>query len=136
MFKNGAKYKGVFSVGLLSLLSANTERLFLLAYQIIGGTYAIPLGICRPSTKYNCLFCALVYHNTALLSLFGLICRMFVGKIPFDFKKALSLSFSVCNAFANTFASRSVKGWALIGLPFLSISKCSTYTSVFAPLVS
>src|SRR5690606_8471223 len=121
---------------LLSLARAYTVRLFLLAFQSIGGTYPLPLGIFRLSTKNNFLCCALVYQITVPFSALGLICKMFVGKIPFGFKKALSLSFSVRSDFANIFASLTVNGWALIGFPFLSISKCSTYTSVVRPLVS
>ena len=68
----------------------------MLAFQSIGGTCAIPLGIPKPSTKYICRLCALVYHSTAPLSVFGLIYRMLVGKIPLDFKKAGRRSMRTC----------------------------------------
>src|SRR5690554_4717980 len=118
-------------MGLRLVERAKTVRLFLSAIQSIGGTCAIPLGMPKLSTKYNCLFCALVYHITAPFSL-GLMCRMLVGKIPFGFKKALLFSSSVCKAFANISASFTVNGWAFMGVPLSSISKCSTY--IVAPL--
>src|SRR3546814_7157507 len=121
-------------MGLLSLDKANIERLFLFANQSIGGTLALPLGMPKPFTKYSCLCCALVYQSTVPFSL-GLMCKILVDKILFGFKKALFFSSSVCNDFANTLASFTVKGCALIGFPFLSISKCSTYISIFIPLV-
>src|SRR5690554_1768530 len=135
ILKKGAKCKGVFSVGLRLVAREKTARLPLSATQSIGGTCAVPLGMPKPFTKYNCLCCALVYHITAPLSL-GLICRMLVGKIPFGFKNARLLSSSVCKAFANISASFTVNGCAFIGVPLLSISKCSTYIFVSVPVVS
>src|SRR5690554_2964076 len=122
-------------MGLRLVERAKTVRLFLSAIQSNGGTCAIPLGMSKLSTKYNCLFCALVYHITEPFSL-GLMCRMLVGKIPVGFKNVLLFSSSVCKAFANISASFTVNGWAFIGVPFSSISKCSTYISVSVPLVS
>src|SRR5271170_155390 len=100
---------------------ANTCKLFLSAFHTNAGTGAFPLGMVRFSSKSKAVTCGGVCQITqGFLPLFTY--SIFWGISPLGVKKAVSFLLLVDRAFANASLSLLLNGWALTGMPLLSIS--------------